>query len=105
MIELLPDIFHILLSLAVVFVTYMLYKRTGKGGLVFIGLGFLILAIPYFIDLAMGGPNFPTKMKDAGYPSTYVEMVTFYKTFFTIAMEIVFAILVVIGLIKISRKD
>jgi uncharacterized membrane protein YwaF len=105
MIELLPNIFHILLSLAVVFVAYMLYKRTGKGGLVLIGLGFLILAIPYFIDLAMGGPTFPAKMEAAGYSLAYIGMVTFYKLFFTTAMEIAFAILVIVGLIKTARKD
>jgi hypothetical protein len=105
MIELLPDIFHILLTLAVVFVAYWLYKRTSKRGLILVGLGFLILSVPYFIDLAMGGPDFAANMKAAGYPTEYIEMIAFYKFFFTAAMEIVFAILVIIGLVKTARKD
>lgn len=104
MIELLPDIFHILLSLAVVLVAYTLYKRTGNTGLAFLGFGFLVLTVPYFINLALGGPNFAANMSDAGYPTAYIGMIAFYRFIFTAALELAFAILVILGLLKIAHK-
>ncbi|MEM2119046.1 MAG: hypothetical protein QW840_02865, partial [Candidatus Bathyarchaeia archaeon] len=102
MIEYIPDLFYLLISLAVMFVAVLLYKRTKKPGLVFIAFGFLFLAIPYIIDLALGGPYFYLNLEGAGYDITYIGMVSMYRFIFSLALHVVFAILVMIGLAKLS---
>jgi len=104
MIELIPDIVQILFPLAIGLVAFFLYTKNRKFGLALIWVAFFLSAVPSIVNLALGGPYLALRLMEQGY--TPVEMAEFYFFLFLLrsAIQIAFAVLVIVGLVKISTE-
>ena len=105
MIEFVPDIVQILFPLAIGLVAIFLYTKSRKLGLALIGVAFFVSIVPSAVNLALGGPYLPLRLRDQGY--TMHEIGAFYYYLFLLrgTFYIVFSILVIAGLIKLSAES
>lgn len=103
MIEFVPYIFQISLWLAVGLVEFVLCRKSGKLGFALVGIAFFLLAVPSIVNLALGGSYLPIRLMEQGYTSYEIGVFTnVYLNLLSNAFRIVFAIIVVAGLVKLS---
>jgi hypothetical protein len=103
MIEFIPYIFQILLSLVIGLVTIFLHKESEKSGLLLISIAFFISAVPTILSLALGAPYLALQLMEQGYTAAEIGVFHFYLFLVSSAFQIVFAIFVIAGLVKLSR--
>lgn len=103
MIEYLPDVLQVSFPLAVGVITVFLYRTSQKSGLALISVGFLASAVPGIVKLALGGPYWLVRLRDQGYTAYQVGLLNFQFWILGAALQAVFAILVIAGLVKLSR--
>lgn len=102
MIEFIPDIFQSFIPLFVGLIAIFLYTKSKKLGLALIGVAFLLSAVPSIVNIALGGPYLSSQLVEQGY-TTFEIGVFFYHLFLLrSAFQIVFAILVLAGLVTLS---
>jgi hypothetical protein len=104
MIEFVPYIFHILLSLATGLVAIILYRKSGKFGLVLISVTFFLSVVPSMVNLAMGGPYLYLRLREQGYTPVEIGVFSVYLFLLNSAFQIVFTIVVIAGLVKSLRR-
>ena len=105
MIEFIPYVFAITLSLTIGLVSISLYRKSGKSGLALISFGFFLNAIPSAVNLAMGGPYLALRLMDQGYTTDEIGAIYSYLYLFGGAIQIVFAIVVIVGLVKLAKQQ
>lgn len=101
MIEFVPDILQISFPCAVGLVAFFLYRETGRFGLALISAAFFLSAVPSTVRLAMGGPYWTFWLRDQGYTPYLIGT---FNLFMNITFQIIFAILVIAGLVKLSTE-
>jgi hypothetical protein len=104
MIEFIPYIIEMMVPLAVGVLALFLYRTHQKRGLPLVAAGFFLSAIPAVVRLALGGPYWALWLRDQGYTTYQMGMIQLYLWIFGAASQAVFAILVVAGLIQLSRN-
>ncbi|HKZ93166.1 MAG TPA: hypothetical protein VJ249_01115 [Candidatus Bathyarchaeia archaeon] len=103
MIEFVPDVVAILFPVLVGLVTAFLFKRNRKSGFALISAAFIISAIPAIVTLALGGPYFIVRLRTQGYTLEQIGVVSAYLFIVRSAFQAAFVILVILGLIKLSK--
>jgi len=103
LIEFLPYLISISVSALIGIVSLFLYLETRKQGFALIGVGFLICMVPSLIYLALGGPYLAIKLRDLGLNTTEIGQYLFLLSLMDMAIYIVFAVLVLIGLVLFKR--
>ena len=105
MIEFIPYILQISLSLAVGLVSVFLYSRNKRFGLALLSVGFFLNAVPSVVNLALGGPYLTLRLMDQGYTSAEIGVVYSYLFLFSGAIEIIFAVLVIAGIVELAKQQ
>jgi hypothetical protein len=103
MIEFASYLFQICLSFAIGLVALVLYRKNRKLGMALISIGFFLGAVPSIVKLALGGPYLSLRLIEQGYTAVEIGVFFFYLFLLNSAFQIVFAIIVMAGLIKLSK--
>ena len=103
MIEFLPFLIPTSLSALVAIASLFLYFKTRKTGFALIGIGFLLITIPTLVTLALGGPYIPVKLYEKGFSVAEIGEFIFLLGLLDMSLTIVFALLVLIGLVLFMR--
>jgi len=103
LIEYLPILVPMSVSALVGIVSLFLYFETRKTGYVLIGVGFLTNIIPGLVELALGGPYLALRLYERGLSVTEIGQFLFVINVSGTLLVIVFALLVLIGLILFMR--
>ncbi|MCW4019971.1 MAG: hypothetical protein NWF14_01900 [Candidatus Bathyarchaeota archaeon] len=76
-----------------------------KSGLALIGVAFFINAVPSVVNMALGGPYLTLRLIEQGYTIAEIGMLNFQLFLVNSAFEIIFAIIAMAGLVKLSRQS
>lgn len=104
MIEFIPYVVEILFPLVVGGLAFFLYRNSRKAGLTLVAVGFFLSVVPAIVRLALGGPYWALLLRDQGYTVYQVGMLQLYLWILGAAFQTVFSILVVAGLVKLSKQ-
>lgn len=102
-IEFIPYIIEIAVPVAIGVLALFLYRTHQKRGLPLVAAGFFLSAIPAVVKLALGGPYWALWFRDQGYTTYQMGMIHLYLWIVGAAFQAVFAILVLAGLVQLSR--
>jgi len=104
MIEFIPNIVEIVFPLAVGMSAFSIYQKSQKTGLMLVSVAFFLSAVPSIVKLALGGPYMILWLHDQGYTVYQLGMIQLFLWIFGAAFQAVFAILVIAGLVKLSKQ-
>jgi len=103
LIEFLPLLIPMSVFALIGIVSLFLYFETRKTGFVLIGVGFLTNMLPSLAKLALGGPYLPIRLQERGLSTTEIGQFLFVLSLIDMSIIIIFALLVLIGLILFMR--
>ena len=103
MIEFIPYVFQISLSLAIGLVAIFLYTKSRRMGLALVSAAFFLSAVPSIVQLSLGGPYLVPRLLEQGYTLVDIGMFQMYLYLFSVMFQVIFAIAVIAGLIKLSK--
>jgi len=103
MIEFIPYIFQISLSLAIGLVAIFLYTESKRTGLALFSVAFFLSAVPSIVHLALGGPYLVLRLSEQGYTPVDIGMFQIYLYLFSVMFNVIFALFVIAGLVKLSK--
>jgi hypothetical protein len=105
MLEFIPLLFPIVLDVVIGIVTLILYQEIKRSGLAMIAVAFFLISVPDIVNLALGGPYMALRLRDQGLTAAEIGILNFYLFLVASAFHVVFAVLFLMGLFKLSRKS
>jgi hypothetical protein len=105
MLEFIPLLFPIVLDVVIGIVTLILYQEIKRSGLAMIAVAFFLISVPSIVNLALGGPYMALRLRDQGLTAAEIGILNFYLFLVASAFQVVFAVLFLMGLFKLSRKS
>lgn len=104
MIEFIPRIVEISFPLAVGLIVMRLHARTGRFGLKLISVAFFLSAVPGMVELGLGQPYLAFRLLNLGFTEYQVGLFHLFLWILSVTFQAVFAILTIIGLVKLSTE-
>jgi hypothetical protein len=105
MLEFMPFLFPIVLYIVIGIVAFILYQDTRRSGLVMIAVAFFLISVPSVVNLALGGPYMALRLHEQGLTISEIGVFNLYLFIFASAFHTTFAVLLLIGLFKLSKTS
>jgi hypothetical protein len=104
LVEYLPLLIPMLIFASIGVVSLFWYTKTRRTGFLWIGIGFLVQAVPSLLSLALGGSYFVLRLVESGLSYLEIGQILYLLYLLETAMTVAFAALVLIGLVFLARE-